>query len=256
MMQLDDVISTTATDMDRFQEALHRSIRWYDRCKKVHDQSDRCQVQNLFPIIQGGLDTDLRHISVREIVARDPPGIAIGGLSGGEAKESFIQMVAVSTENLPPNKPRYLMGVGYALDMLLCVAMGCDQFDCVFPTRTARFGSALVGLGKQISLNNKCFLSDHGPVCEMCDCSTCSTTTRSYLCHLFRSKNSVACQLLTIHNLRFQMRFMELIRQAIQNQCFEEFIKENLVYHFGDQPKNYPEWIKIVVRILDLDVPI
>ncbi|OTF77906.1 hypothetical protein BLA29_013470, partial [Euroglyphus maynei] len=107
-----------------------------------------------------GLDESFRRISVRELVARDPPGIAIGGLSGGEAKEDFIKMVAISTENLPDSKPRYLMGVGYAVDMLLCVALGCDQFDCVYPTRTARFGTALVGLGKQLNLANQRYLTD------------------------------------------------------------------------------------------------
>ena len=253
MMQLDDVVSSTNQDEARFEEALHRSIRWYDRCRKAHEQNNRHHLQNLFPIIQGGLNVDYRRISVREIVARDPPGIAIGGLSGGEEKLSFIEMVAISTENLPPNKPRYLMGVGYAVDILLCVALGCDQFDCVFPTRTARFGSALVGFGKQISLVHQKYLTDFGPVCPDCDCSTCRTTTRSYLCHLFRSKNSVACQLLTVHNLRFQMRFMQLIRTAITEQRFEQFIWTVLRDHFGDSAKDYPDWIRKALDLLNFE---
>ena len=253
MMQLDDVVSSTNQDIARFEEALHRSIRWYDRCQKAHKQSGRDQIQNLFPIIQGGLSVDLRRISVREIVARDPPGIAIGGLSGGEEKLCFIEMVAVSTEQLPANKPRYLMGVGYAVDMMLCVALGCDQFDCVFPTRTARFGSALIGLGQQVSLLSASYLTDFGPVCSDCDCSTCHTTTRSYLCHLFRNRNSVACQLLTIHNLRFQMRFMEQIRAAIIEQRFKEFIWKVLKYHYGDSVNDYPNWILKALDILNIE---
>lgn len=253
MMQLDDVISSTCTDDDRFFEALHRSIRWYDRANKMHIATGRSAVQNLFPIIQGGLNEDYRRISVREVVARDPPGIAIGGLSGGELKSSFVDMVAISTETLPKDKPRYLMGVGYAIDMIICVALGCDMFDCVFPTRTARFGSALIGLGKQISLHHESFLSDPGPVCDDCDCSTCTTTTRSYLAHLFRSKNSMACQLLSIHNLRFQMRFMGLIRQAIREQRFDQFLRENFIYHFGENVKDYPDWIQKTIRILKLE---
>ena len=253
MMQLDDVVSSTNKDEARFEEALHRSIRWYDRCKKAHEQANRHHLQNLFPIIQGGLNVDFRRISVREIVARDPPGIAIGGLSGGEEKLNFIEMVAVSTENLPPNKPRYLMGVGYATDLLLCVALGCDQFDCVFPTRTARFGSALIGLGKQISLMHQNYLLDFGPVCAECDCNTCRTTTRSFLSHLFRSKNPVACQLLTVHNLRFQMRFMKMIRTAITEQRFEQFIWIVLRDHFGDSPKDYPDWIRKALELLNFD---
>ena len=252
MMQLDDVVSSTNHDNDRFEEALHRSIRWYDRCRKAHHQSGRDKLQNLFPIIQGGLNESFRNISVREIISRDPPGIAVGGLSGGEAKEHFIQMVSVSTLNLPPSKPRYLMGVGYAVDMMLSVALGCDMFDCVYPTRTARFGSALVGSGRIISLNNKQYLMDNGPVCDECDCNTCNTTTRSYLCHLFRNKNSVACQLLTVHNLRFQMRFLESIRNSIREQRFEQFIVTNLKYHFGDRSQDYPKWVRIALDILNI----
>ena len=254
MMQLDDVVSSTANDQDRYLEAVHRSIRWYDRCRKAHESSGRHRLQNLYPIIQGGLSADLRAISVRELVARDPPGIAIGGLSGGEEKLAFIEMVAASTENLPPGKPRYLMGVGYATDMLLCVALGCDQFDCVFPTRTARFGSALVGLGRQISLLKAEYLTDLGPVDQGCDCSTCTSTTRSYLSHLFRAKNPVACQLLTTHNLRFQMRFMEAIRAAISGGRFVEFMREVLVDNFGSEKSgDWPDWVRRALEILGLE---
>lgn len=255
MMQLDDVISSTNTDDARFEEALYRSIRWYDRCRKEHERSQRDKVQNLFPIIQGGLNANFRRISVREIVSRNPPGIAIGGLSGGEEKLQFIEMVAVSTEDLPPHLPRYLMGVGYAVDMMLSVALGCDMFDCVFPTRTARFGSALIELGKQISLQNKKFLTDNGPVCPDCNCTTCQTTTRSYLCNLFRTKNPVACQLLTVHNLRFQMRFMELIREAIIEQKFESFILKVLIYHYGPNGLEYPDWIKRALELINITLP-
>lgn len=252
MMQLDDVVSSTNQDDDRFEEAFHRSIRWYDRCKREHERLNRHRIQNLYPIIQGGLNADFRRISVREILARDPPGLAIGGLSGGEEKLSFIEMVAVSTEKLPDDKPRYLMGVGYAVDMMLCVALGCDQFDCVYPTRTARFGTALIGYGRTISLDQAKYRSDQGPVCDDCDCSTCKTTTRSYLSYLFRSKNSVACQLLTVHNLRFQMRFLELIRKAILEQRYPQFIFDVLEYHFGNRRPDYPDWVLRALEILDL----
>ncbi|KAH9427033.1 tRNA-guanine transglycosylase [Dermatophagoides pteronyssinus] len=254
IMQLDDVVSAVAQDDKRFEEALYRSIRWYDRARKYHHQTGRDKLQNLYPIIQGGLDESFRRISVREIVARDPPGIAIGGLSGGEAKEDFIKMVAISTENLSDSKPRYLMGVGYAVDMMLCVALGCDQFDCVYPTRTARFGTALIGLGKQLNLSNQRYLTDQSPVDQDCDCSTCLSLNRSYLCRLFRSKNPTACQLLTVHNLRFQMRFMEMIRLAIKEQRFEQFIIDTLYYNIGKNYNDYPEWIRIALDILQIDL--
>lgn len=255
MMQLDDVVSSTADDPDRYLEALHRSIRWYDRALRAHTLSGRHQLQSLYPIIQGGLSADLRAISVRELLARDPPGIAIGGLSGGEGKVAFIEMVAASTEGLPSGRlPRYLMGVGYAVDMLLCVALGCDQFDCVFPTRTARFGSALIGLGRQISLLQAKYLTDRGPVDEACDCSTCGSTSRSYLSHLFRAKNPVACQLLSVHNLRFQMRFMEAIRTAIVEGRYPRFMEQVLVDVFGSaKTGDLPDWVGRALEILGLE---
>lgn len=109
------------------------------RCIKAHS---RKHDQNLFAIIQGGLDVSpggLRDQCLKEMIARDTPGYAIGGLAGGEDKESFWRVVAHCAAALPPNKPRYLMGVGYTLDLLVCVCLGVDMFDCVFPTRTARY---------------------------------------------------------------------------------------------------------------------
>uniref|UniRef100_G1TYU5 tRNA-guanosine(34) queuine transglycosylase n=1 Tax=Oryctolagus cuniculus TaxID=9986 RepID=G1TYU5_RABIT len=133
IMQLDDVVSSTVTG-PRVEEAMHRSVRWLDRCIAAHRRPDK---QNLFAIIQGGLDAKLRATCLEEMTKRDVPGFAIGGLSGGESKEQFWRMVELSTSRLPKDKPRYLMGVGYATDLVVCVALGCDMFDCVYPTRTA-----------------------------------------------------------------------------------------------------------------------
>lgn len=252
-MQLDDVVSSTCQDEKRFEEALYRSIRWFDRAQRYHYQSGQQRLQNLYPIIQGGLNEMNRRISVREIIARDSPGIAIGGLSGGEAKEKFIEMVAISTEHLPMEKPRYLMGVGYPLDMLFCVALGCDQFDCVYPTRTARFGTALIGLGKLLELSKITYLNDHRPICDQCDCSTCLSVSRAYISRLIKNKNPSAFQLLTIHNIRFQMRFMELIRESICQQQFVSFLNKNLLYHFGSNRDQYPKWIQIALDILKIE---
>lgn len=117
MMQLDDVVSSLTTG-PRVEEAMWRSIRWLDRCLDAHQRQED---QNL------------------EMVARNCPGYAIGGLSGGESKDQFWRMVTLCTDILPEDKPRYCMGVGYAEDLVVCVALGVDMFDCVFPTRTARF---------------------------------------------------------------------------------------------------------------------
>ncbi len=141
MMQLDDVVDATHTDADRFEEARHRTVRWLDRCISAHKRPDK---QNLFPIVQGGLDEEKRKDCARQLMKRDVPGFAVGGLSGGEEKEQFWRMVSASTDVLPRDKPRYLMGVGFAVDLVVCSALGIDMYDCVFPTRTARFGTALV----------------------------------------------------------------------------------------------------------------
>lgn len=134
IMQLDDVIATTSPDHARIKEAMHRSIRWLDRCIAAHKNPE---TQNLFCIIQGGLDLELRRQCCEEMVKRDTPGIAIGGLSGGEAKEEYCKVVSTCTDLLPDNKPRYVMGVGYPEDLVVSVALGADMFDCVWPTRTA-----------------------------------------------------------------------------------------------------------------------
>lgn len=133
-MQLDDVVHVLTTG-DRVQEAMNRSIRWLDRSVAANK---RCVDQALFPIIQGGLDTALRQSCIAQMVARNQPGHAIGGLSGGESKEKFWRIVSLCTDLLPKHLPRYVMGVGVPVDMVVCVALGVDMFDCVFPTRTAR----------------------------------------------------------------------------------------------------------------------
>uniref|UniRef100_A0A453L158 tRNA-guanine(15) transglycosylase-like domain-containing protein n=1 Tax=Aegilops tauschii subsp. strangulata TaxID=200361 RepID=A0A453L158_AEGTS len=140
IMALDDVVKTTITG-PRIEEAMYRTLRWIDRCIAAHKKPD---VQNLFGIVQGGLDPVLRDICVRGLVERNLPGYAIGGLAGGEDKDSFWRVVAQCTAGLPEDKPRYVMGVGYPLDIVVCSALGADMYDCVYPTRTARFGSALV----------------------------------------------------------------------------------------------------------------
>lgn len=134
VMQLDDVIKTTSPDKDRIEVSVHRTTRWLDRCLNAHKNPD---TQSIFPIVQGTLYPDLRTISANDLIQRDVRGFAIGGLSGGESKDDFWKMVHLSTNILPKNKPRYLMGVGFAMDLVVCSALGVDMFDCVFPTRTA-----------------------------------------------------------------------------------------------------------------------
>ncbi|XP_069653567.1 queuine tRNA-ribosyltransferase catalytic subunit 1 [Haliaeetus albicilla] len=236
MMQLDDVVSSTTTG-PRVEEAMHRSVRWLDRCIAANRRPEQ---QKLFAIIQGGLDPALRTKCLEEMTRRDVPGFAIGGLSGGEEKDRFWRMVKLSTDRLPWDKPRYLMGVGYATDLVVCVALGCDMFDCVFPTRTARFGSALVPWGS-LQLKNKQFAKDFRPIDENCDCPTCQRHNRAYLHALIRSETA-ALHHLTIHNIAYQLNLMGSIRESILAQRFPEFVREFMSTMYGARER-VPPWV-------------
>ncbi|KAM4856451.1 queuine tRNA-ribosyltransferase catalytic subunit 1 isoform X1 [Urocitellus parryii] len=259
IMQLDDVVSSTVTG-PRVEEAMYRSIRWLDRCIAAHRQPDK---QNLFAIIQGGLDADLRatclegcvllgqhfHLSEPlflckmetesqlswsgEMTKRDVPGFAIGGLSGGESKAQFWKMVALSTSRLPKDKPRYLMGVGYATDLVVCVALGCDMFDCVYPTRTARFGSALVPTGN-LQLKKKQYEKDFGPIDPECTCPTCKKHSRAFLHALLHSDNTAALHHLTVHNIAYQLQLMSAMRTSIVEKRFPDFVRNFMSTMYGD----------------------
>ncbi|GFR78043.1 queuine tRNA-ribosyltransferase catalytic subunit 1 [Elysia marginata] len=234
IMQLDDVVHSSI-EGDRLEEAMYRTIRWLDRCIKAHQRpSEQC----LFPIVQGGLNSDLRRRCAEELIKRDVGGYAIGGLSGGEAKSDFWRMVKLSTDLLPDDKPRYLMGVGFAVDLVVCVALGCDMFDCVFPTRTARFGCALVKTG-QLNLKNATFATDFRPIDPDCPWSCCKDYTRAYL-HVLANTEPAACNILTVHNVAYQLRLMRGMRKSIVEDKFPDFVQQ----FFSDMfPAGvYPDW--------------
>lgn len=237
IMQLDDVVSSTTTG-PRVEEAMHRSVRWLDRCIAAHRRPAQ---QSLFAIIQGGLDPALRRRCLEEMTRRDVPGFAIGGLSGGEEKEQFWRMVKLCTDLLPPDKPRYLMGVGYATDLVVCVALGCDMFDCVFPTRTARFGSALVPWGS-LQLKSQQFAKDFRPIDERCGCPTCQRHSRAYLHALLRS-DPAALHHLTVHNIAYQLELMRAMRDSIVGQRFPEFVRDFVRARYGG-PERCPPWAR------------
>ncbi|XP_018610123.2 queuine tRNA-ribosyltransferase catalytic subunit 1 isoform X2 [Scleropages formosus] len=235
MMQLDDVVSSTVTG-PRVEEAMRRSIRWLDRCIAANRNPES---QNLFAIIQGGLNSELRHICLEEMTKRDVPGFAIGGLSGGEEKDDFWKMVTLSTDHLPREKPRYLMGVGYAVDLVVCVALGCDMFDCVFPTRTARFGSALVPWGS-LQLKHKQYAKDFQPIDPECTCPTCRRHSRAYL-HALLKCDTAALHHITIHNISYQLSLMQSVRQSIIDGCFPQFVRAFMDRMFPSR-EQYPRW--------------
>ncbi|XP_067952147.1 queuine tRNA-ribosyltransferase catalytic subunit 1-like [Watersipora subatra] len=235
MMQLDDVVSSLTTG-PRVEEAMHRTIRWLNRCLGANGRKEE---QALFPIVQGGLDEKLRETCTQELSKMDVHGYAIGGLSGGEAKEVFWKMVSVSAAGLPRNKPKYTMGVGFAVDMVVCVALGSDMFDCVYPTRTARFGVALVPSGT-ISLKKAIYEKDFSPLDKDCKCSTCKSYTRAYI-HCIITHETVACHLLSIHNIYYQLNLMRRIRESIMKDKFPEFVQEFMEEQFVK--KDFPEWV-------------
>ena len=192
MMALDDVVDSKTVNDARFREACHRTLRWIDRCIAAHG---RAAEQNLFGIAQGGLDVSpggLRDVCLAGLVARDAhlPGYAIGGLAGGEDKAHFWRVVAHGTARLPPSKPRYLMGVGYPLDIVVCTALGIDMYDCVYPTRTGRFGTALVHAGL-IKLKAAAAADDCGPIDATCACHVCARYSRSHINLMLRASSFV-----------------------------------------------------------------
>ncbi|XP_011240885.1 queuine tRNA-ribosyltransferase catalytic subunit 1 isoform X3 [Mus musculus] len=172
-------------------------------------------------------------LGFQEMTKRDVPGFAIGGLSGGESKAQFWKMVALSTSMLPKDKPRYLMGVGYATDLVVCVALGCDMFDCVYPTRTARFGSALVPTGN-LQLKKKQYAKDFSPINPECPCPTCQTHSRAFLHALLHSDNTTALHHLTVHNIAYQLQLLSAVRSSILEQRFPDFVRNFMRTMYGD----------------------
>jgi queuine tRNA-ribosyltransferase len=168
----------------------------------------------LFGIVQGGLDEGLRKQSARELVALDLPGYAIGGLSVGESRDEMIRFTRSTAALLPETKPRYLMGVGTVRDLIAGADAGIDMFDCVYPTRAGRHGRAITRTG-EYNIRNAAYVRDDRPVDPECTCMVCSTFTRAYLAHLFRSEELLGPRLLSYHNLAALASLMADARTAI-----------------------------------------
>jgi queuine tRNA-ribosyltransferase len=222
------------------EQALVRTHRWAERCRAAHTRPD----QALFGIVQGGVFPDLRAASADFLRQLDFPGYAIGGLAVGETKEQMYATLDVTCPLLPPDKPRYLMGVGAPEDLVEAVHRGIDMFDCVLPTRIARNGALFTAQGR-INLRNARFAEDPAPVEEACDCYTCRTFSRAYLRHLYKANEITALRLGTIHNLRFMLRLMEQMRSAIAAGTFGAFRAEFLAnFTITDQAKRHEQRAK------------
>ncbi len=211
------------SDRDYTIAAMERTHRWAQRCKDAHTRRD----QALFGIVQGGMFEDLRIESAKTIADMDFPGFGIGGLSVGEPKHVMYEMLETMMPYMPENKPRYLMGVGSPDCLLEGVLRGIDMFDCVLQTRAARNGMALTRHGK-MSITNAKYAHDFTPLEDGCDCYCCKNFTRAYLRHLMKEKEILGAHLVTMHNLRFSLKLMEDVRQAIREDRFGDFSRELL----------------------------
>lgn len=204
------------------KNSLERTTRWAKRCRVAHTNRD---TQALFGIVQGGMYNDLREQSAKEITAIDFDGYAVGGLSVGEPKELMLEVLDNVTKFLPEDKPRYLMGVGSPDYLIEAVFRGIDMCDCVLPTRMARNGTALTSRGRVV-IKNKQYELDFTPLDHECDCYACKNYTRAYIRHLIRAGEILGARLMTIHNLRFLVRLMENVREAIKEDRLTEFRDE------------------------------
>jgi queuine tRNA-ribosyltransferase len=209
------------------RESLDLTMRWLDRCLKRFDDSSSIHGyrQALIPIVQGGTFPGLRKEATERVVALDQGFNAIGGLSVGEPKELMFEMTELTTRILPRDKPRYLMGVGTPGDLLKCIAMGIDMFDCVLPTRNARHGLLYTYEGV-INIKNAKWSDHFEPVDPESDNLSSRYYSRAYLRHLFQSKEILAMQIATLHNLRFYMKLMDDCRKHISDGSFSEWEKE------------------------------
>lgn len=200
------------------EHSTSRTARWAERCLHAHTRKD----QGVFGIIQGGMYKELRRKSAEEICGMPFDGIAVGGLSVGEPHDLMYDVLEHTTQFIPQGKARYLMGVGTPDCLVEGVARGIDMFDCVFPTRVARNGMAMVHTGR-MNMKNKKYERDFRPLEEGCGCYTCQHFTRAYIRHLYKSEELLAFRLVTIHNLYFLLQFMRDMRQAILEHRFTAF---------------------------------
>jgi queuine tRNA-ribosyltransferase len=217
MMALDECTPYPA-DRDRATRSLELTARWAERCVRAR----LSETQALFGIVQGSIYPDLRKRSAAQITSQPFDGFAAGGLSVGEPVDQMREMAALSASLLPPEKPRYLMGVGTPQDLLAAIAMGYDMFDCVLPTRNARNGSAFTSEGP-LSIKQAAHRRDERPLDSRCDCRICTTFSRAYLRHLYIAGEILAARALTEHNLFFYGRLMREARAAIASRTYRAF---------------------------------
>lgn len=209
-MALDECLEYPA-DRDRTARSTERTTRWLLRCLEARRAPERT---SLFGIVQGGMFADLRRAHAEELTAMDLDGYAIGGLSVGERRDELLEMASVSAAALPPDRVRYLMGVGHPHDIADAVCAGVDLFDCVLPTRSGRHGHAYTSEGRR-NLRNGRYRADDVPLDPACSCAACTDYSRAYLRHLVKCDELLGKRLVTLHNLHFYQVLVAQLRAAV-----------------------------------------
>lgn len=254
-MQLDDVIRPES-DSNRHVIAVKRSIRWLDRLLEANKNQD----QAIFPIVQGGLNNKLRMFSVNEILKRAKnksiKGIAIGGLCGGEDKKSFCDVIFRTSKYIKErfSGPIYVMGVGYPEDVLVSICLGSDMSDCVYPTRTARFGKIFTDYGdinvsrflNNFTNNKNIYQKFDNLHYNRCECRTCRVHSLEFLQQIRKTPNF--CILLTEHNLFYMQNLTDRIQKAIEENTLLDFLLEWANKKYSG---NLPAWIKYAIDLLN-----
>lgn len=205
------------------EASMELSMRWAVKCREQwrrHDDGSRA----LFGIVQGSTYLDLRKRSAETLAELDFPGIAIGGLSVGEPKDLMYETVEGTLPHISWDKPRYLMGVGTPEDLIRCIAMGVDMFDCVLPTRNARNGCLFTSQGR-VLIKNAIYAEDQNPLDPECSCSTCRRYSRAYLRHLFMVGEHLSAVYNTIHNVTFYLDMIRKIRDSIKLDFWDNWLK-------------------------------
>ena len=225
-MAFDECVKNPSTH-DYVAKSIERTTRWLYRCKAEMERLNSLpdtinKHQMLFGINQGSTYDDLRIKHMEDIAKLDLDGYALGGLAVGEPTEEMYCIIDVTEPYMPINKPRYLMGVGTPSNIIEAVARGIDMFDCVMPSRNARHGTLFTWSGI-MHIGNKCYETDPRPIDEECGCPTCRSFSRAYVRHLFKANEQLGGRLAVTHNLYFYNTLTEKIRDAIDNDSFEQF---------------------------------
>jgi len=228
IMPLDECVQYPCTK-EESKVAMARTVAWAKRSQDAHGDAQGL----LFGIVQGATYEDLRRDCAKRLVDLNFDGYSIGGVSVGESSNLIYNIIELVAGLLPPEKPRYAMGIGYPFDIIEAVERGVDMFDCVIPTRYGRNGTAFTSSGK-IIIRNAAYTEDFRPLDSQCGCYTCQNFSRAYLRHLFNAKEMLGLVLLSLHNVYFFLDLMRQIRQAIREDKLSQF-KQMFLMHYNNQ---------------------